>query len=351
MAVLSYTDLAKRDNISVFVNRVNSLGKFNLTTDTGELLTCTGKAKLKMGNGSAREIQLTADALSSFLKMKKTTDYIEVECKKGATASYYKINSFFKDKEFGGVAGKSSGQGSERQEQGLIELLNSAARKNSLCYDPSLGVKYKILGAKKNEGLSSVGQEPYIDVFIKTSASTKPLGISLKGESAPSLAGGGVAGIKVVAPELLTMMYEKIEKYLTDQGYTEGTQVYAAKIPDLFIKIPKEYLKKILVGNEKMGGPVDYMYVGKMDVVGSIGDDNKITVNGKFYDIDSYMNKVGNLYFRIRKRDLPADDLIQISFKTKNKEGYPIVFMTPKTNKNNFRLVIIDKVPSTGAVL
>ena len=122
--------------------------------------------------------------------------------------------------------------------------------------------------------------------------------------------------------------------------------------PDsMYTDINDKYVKKILVGNKAMGGPIDYMYIGPMDVSGNVTSQGEITLNGNFYSIEEYMRKIPNFYFRIRKRDIDPDNRMQITFERKNKEGYPLVFMSPTTFRNNFRLVVTDKAASTGKIL
>jgi len=349
MATITYEDLKKRNNISVFAERVNNKGSFNEKTEDGALLICTGKVKMSHETING-EVKLTDDLLRMFLETKTNRDVIEVECIKNKSKSYYRTSSFYKDKDFGGVAGKSSGGGSERQELGLIEAINTAVRESAEAWVPGIGRDNPLRGASKREGLSEVGQEPYIDVYVETK--NGKLGVSCKGESAPSLAGGGIAGLKVVVPELLKGVYNTVSDYLKKKGYAEGVIVDADDVPDLFIEVPAKYLKLILVGNKKMGGPIDYMYVGKMDVKSSLDSKTKtLDLNGNFYSIDAYMKKVGKLYFRIRKRDLQPNNEIMITYREKNKEGYPVLFKGPKSNKNNFRLVTTDKVPRTGEML
>jgi hypothetical protein len=350
MATISYADILKRNNVSALSQRIKNKGSFRLIKEDGDIVVCTGKVRTVIKSKS-NNIDPNEDAIRMFIKNKGNADKLEIEVKNKNAKLWKTPSAFFKDKEFGGVAGKSSGTGSERQELGLINLLNETASKGNNYFVSSLGRDKKILKAEKNEGLSSVGQEPYIDVFIHTQ-NGKKYGVSMKGESAPSLAGGGIVGIKTTAPALLNKMYAAITKYLKDNGLKEGSLVSADSIPDLFIRIPDSYVKMILVGNAAMGGPVDYMYIGPMNVTGSITESSgEIKPNGKFYSIDEYMRKIPDFYFRIRKRDLPSDNMIAITFAKKNKEGYPLIFSTPTTGKNNFRLVITDSVPTTGKKL
>jgi len=297
------------------------------------------------------DLPLTDDDIRFFLNNKKSSDYIEVEVVRKNAKAWIRVSNFYKDKDFGGVAGKSTGQGSERQELGLINLLNENAKQGANFFVKSLGTNHKLRTAYKNDGLSSLGQEPYIDVFIETQAGKK-LGISCKGSSAPSLAGGGLVGIKAIVPDLLDKMYNAIQRYILDDlGHNEGDVIQADEIPDIFIPIPDKYVREILVGNERMGGPIDYMYIGPMDVTGTVTSRGEITPNGKFYSIEEYMRKIPNFYFRIRKRDIAPDGKIQVTFTRKNKEGFPLVFMSPVTSRNNFRLVVTDKAAKTGKIL
>jgi hypothetical protein len=351
MAVLTYPELKKYDSrILAFVDRVNNKGAFTHMTESGAVLKCTGKAEILV-DGKKNKVKLTTKILSNFLDNKKTGDNLFIECTKDSHISkkMYKPQEFFKDKEMGGAASKSSGLGSERQELGLIDFINTTILKNTQSWVAGIGRTENLLRAEKREGLSSVGQEPYIDVYVTTNK--KKYGISCKGKSAPSLAGGGIAGLNVVVPDLLPKMYARIEKQLKKMGYTEGAIVNIKSLPEFWIEIPDEYVEKVLVGNRKMGGPIDYMYVGEMDVRGELKSTGEISLNGDFISIADYMKKVPIFYFRIRRRDVGPDGNVKISFKKKNQQGFPIVFMGPVSGKNNFRLVIAGSPPTTAVTM
>ena len=350
MATISYADLLKRSNVEVFADRVNRQGGFQIKDDQSESYKATGRATITQnGRTSMFDKNFSSSTLRTFLETKSSADRLEVELLENNSRRFYRVTELYKDREFGGVASKSSGAGSERQELGLIKTLNEAASRHSNAYLSQLGRMNHITKAYKNDGLSAVGQEPYIDVYIETSRGK--YGISCKGESAPSLAGGGVAGLKVVAPDLLRKLYTAIENYLkNDLKLKSGDVVAADSIPDIFVEIPQRYIELILRGNERMGGPVDYMYVGKMDVESNI-ESPEIRLNGNFYSIKDYMNKVGKFYFRVRKRDIEPSNTVTLEFVRTNKEGFKMMYRGPKTSKNNLRIVITDKVPSTGKLL
>jgi hypothetical protein len=349
MAVMSKNDLLKRNNIFVFVERVNNRGSFKIKNENSKLYTCNGKVIIKINNSITTydiKNKLTETVLKLFANSTSgATLQIELDKK------LYKLSDLYKDKDFGGVAGKSTGFGSERQELGLINALNSAAFQTSKAYVSSLGKNIFIKNAYKNDKLSPAGQEPYIDVFIET-RDNKKYGISNKGESAPSLAGGGLVGLNITVPDLMKKLYSTINAYLkNDLKLEENSIINADFIPDIFVPIPDNYIKKILIGNERMGGPVDYMYIGKMDVVYTVEKTGELKLNGKFYSIAEYMKKIPNFYFRIRKRDIDNSNNIKIMYSKKNKEGYPLLFVNPNNNKPNLRIVIVDKISSTGKKL
>ena len=51
-----------------------------------------------------------------------------------------------------------------------------------------------------------------------------------------------------------------LQKYLS-LGYNDGDQ-----IPDMYGRVSDNLKEFIVVGNASMGGPIDYMYIGPMDV-------------------------------------------------------------------------------------
>jgi hypothetical protein len=51
-----------------------------------------------------------------------------------------------------------------------------------------------------------------------------------------------------------------LQKYQS-LGYKEGDQ-----IPDMYGRVSDDLKETIVVGNASMGGPIDYMYIGPMDV-------------------------------------------------------------------------------------
>lgn len=357
MAKLSKADLLKRDNIKQFVSRLNEKGQFRLGDANGKALICTGRFKLGAGNAMPKPMEkLSESMMRQFCENADSQIRLTVEVKEvGATPRYRNFTEFYKDKTFGGVAAKAGGGGSERQERGLIELINESVFPSGTVKVPTFktgaGIA-ELIGARKNEGMSAVGKEPYIDIFLKDKAG-KEYGISCKGTTAPSLAGGGLAGLKQVVPSLIDKLYVTLEKHMQSKyKLKEGDIVNINTVPDIYIKIPDDYIETILRGTPAMGGPVTHMYIGPMDVRGQ-HQGKTLTLNGKFYTVEEYMRKIPDFYFRIRRRDVDSEAptfRMKVNYNTKNREGYPVLMQGEKRSKPLVRIVIQDSVPANADI-
>lgn len=353
MAKLTKADLLKRDNIDKFVARVNGGGQFRLNDANGKPQVCTGRYKFSEDNSFKKN--LNSGDVRIFCEDRNSQRKLMIEVDSPMSAPRMRnFTEFYKDTDFGGVAAKSGGGGSERQEEGLISAINESVFPTGYIKIPtfrtSVGVP-EIISAEKKTGMSPVGKEPYIDIYVTDKRGTKH-GVSCKGRSAPSLAGGGLAGMKIVVPQLIDKLYATLEAYLKAKGLKDGDVVKIDSIPDIYIKIPENYIELILKGTTQMGGPVSHMYVGDMDVRAS-HTGSQLNLNGEFYTIEQYMKKIGDFYFRVRKRDVdsePAGDM-KIVFNSKNREGYPKLFEGATRQKNLVRIVIQDKYPARAELI
>lgn len=215
-----------------------------------------------------------------------------------------------KTKEFGGSGG-SKIQTSERQEHGLIDSINTVPGVKTL--KGTNGVEISgVQTAEKVEGLNQFKTEPYADVILKVKGAD--IKVSAKGNEAPTLAGGGLAGMtgmsttNVEMREWLTDFYEDAYQFYKDRvedNNLEGVNLARNKmIPDVSRKIPDNLLNTILKGTIAMGGPVDYYYQGDMDVKFEVEGNTVHFKNGKFIPIDDFIKEHGGvLYAHLRKRD------------------------------------------------
>ena len=98
-------------------------------------------------------------------------------------------------------------------------------------------------------------------------------------------------------------------------GLEDQDVVPHGAIPNLFFRIPEKYVYELMKGNEAMGGPIDWIYVGPSDVSGEVVD-GKLNLNGNFYTVEEFVKKTGGadqFFFRIRKRDLDGE-MTEIDF-------------------------------------
>ena len=240
-----------------------------------------------------------------------------------------------------------AGAAAERQETGVVNAINNAFKSNQKNPVTLIAGKTKIVGvvkAEKYTGRQTSGSEPYTDVVIyfKKGQTLSSVNCSLKGESAPSLAGGGLRGLELAVPgiakKFLKLAFNKLNKILNPGD----------KVPDTFGKIGDTDKLKIVVGNKAMGGPIDYMYIGPMDARGQY-DKNKniLTLNGSLIPAKQYARE-HDLYFRLRARR--EDQRFDPS--AKDSDGTPKIYgKSPSRGDSAGRIVVTDKVPSTAVLV
>lgn len=240
-----------------------------------------------------------------------------------------------------------AGESAERQERGFVDKVNQAIRANQ--HNPVTVVAGKtkldgVVKAEKYAGRQITGSEPYTDVVlhVKTSKGTEKVNLSLKGESAPSLAGGGLRGLNIVVPGLAKRFMKTVHAKLKVK-IKVGT-----KVPDSFGKINRHDKVKIVVGTESMGGPIHYMYIGPMTVMGRYDQKkNEVQLNGTLTEAVEYATR-HDLYFRLRAR---REDQ-RFDPKAIDKDGTPKIYgVSPSHGDSAGRLVITDTTPVGGMVV
>jgi hypothetical protein len=236
-----------------------------------------------------------------------------------------------------------------RQESGVIEKIKDAIKLNKMnpiTLKAGKTIIEGVIDAEKYTGRQTGGSEPYTDVIIYAYKNGKKetINCSLKGESAPSLAGGGLKGLELAVPGIAKKFMQTAFNQLKN---TKKLKI-GDKVPDVFGKISSTNKIKIVVGNKAMGGPIDYMYIGPMNVVGTY-DENKnvLTLNGQLIEAESYA-KTHDLYFRLRAR---REDQ-RFDPDAKDRDGTPKIYgVSPSKGDSAGRIVITDKVSSTGVMV
>ena len=235
----------------------------------------------------------------------------------------------------------------ERQELSVIEAIKKAVKKNEKNPVTIMAGKTKIINvidATKYTGRQEAGSEPYTDVVLHTKNGTK-INLSLKGETAPSLAGGGLRGLELAVPGIAKKFMKVAYKYLTENKKLKSGD----KVPDVYGKIDFRSKLKIVVGVASMGGPIHYMYIGSMNVTHSYDSKTNILkfLNGSLIEAVEY-SKTHTLYFRFRAR---REDQ-RFDPNAKDSDGTPKIYgKSPSRGDSAGRIVVTDKVPSQGTIV
>lgn len=356
MATLSNTDIAKRDNVEnlhkIIVNGTKiQLGASGMNGD----VIPTGKVRITIDKDTKDYNPPTLNDIKSYVKSAKQKNFM-IEVKIRQSKKFVRLTEIFKSKIFGGTASKSGAGGSERQERGLVDAIMTSQGIGKKVYVSSLGEKINIVSAVKNDPKDAgslfiphmkASKEPYTDMImtVKENNKTKQLRVSMKGDTAPSLAGGGLSGLMDIDANMTRNVWSKAINYIKKKGFKQGDVIKAVEIPDLSIKIPDDLVEKVIVGTPEIGGPITHMYVGPMDVTSTYNKQNgELKVNGSFYTVDQYMKKIPSFYIVIRKRDIEDSGKIQIDIQgeTTNSEGLPVLFKSPKKSKNNARVIVTN---------
>jgi len=235
-----------------------------------------------------------------------------------------------------------AGTTAERQEDGFIKAINAAVKNNPSGINIKAGLVTVsgVIKAEKFAGRQISGSEPYIDVNLYLADGKTTVGISMKGQSAPSLAGGGLKGINLAVPGLANKFMKAVLTHL-NKKIKSGD-----KVPDCYGKISNQHKVKIVVGNKNMGGPIDYMYIGNMNPTFTFNKNTNTLsfTNGNFYEAIKYA-KSHNLYFRLRAR---RKDQVFDPDATDAQHIPKIYSKSPSRSDSAGRIVVTDKVPANA---
>jgi hypothetical protein len=219
-----------------------------------------------------------------------------------------------------------AGREFERQERKFIHLINQAVKTNKgnpitlITRDLQIEGVVKAVKFRKRFAVCETqgGGEPYTDVVlhVRTLKGLETFNVSLKGETTPSLAGGGACGLNQIIPGLVAKFMKMIYARLILQ-LKPGD-----KVPDTFGRISPSDRIKIVVGTEKIGGPIHYLYIGPMGVIGQYDTDkNELTLNGSLHDAVEYA-KSRDLFLYLRARHVDQ----RFDPAARDKQGLPKIY-------------------------
>jgi hypothetical protein len=242
-----------------------------------------------------------------------------------------------------------AGESAERQENGIVKAVTDAVKANKGSPITVVAGKTKIAGvisARKASHLRQQGgSEPYIDILLGIDGEKDELGLSCKGKSAPSLAGGGLSGLELAVPGIAKKFMKAAYNYLTKTMKLNPGD----KVPDVYGKIGAADKVKIVVGNKKMGGPIDYMFVGVMDVNAKYDEEkNELTFRDTEITPAKKYAEDHELYFRLRAR---REDQ-RFDPNAKDRDGSPKIYgKSPSKGDSAGRIVVQDKTPSNAVIV
>ncbi len=214
----------------------------------------------KLEDGREEVLTYTNDSYSNLFANQKVKDIKNILGNRSNTFPLFKdsqgnefgFSAITKTKELGGSGGKKA-ETTERQERGLVDLINSVEGVKTIVSQDGSKIN-NVVSAEKFEGRASSGSEPYSDVILNLEDGSKYL-ISAKGPSAPTLGSGGIRGIKTVTkgganPEILEFVkdfYEDAYQYyadiVDDEGLEGETLLKNKQLPDVSIRGTKEKIK------------------------------------------------------------------------------------------------------------
>lgn len=233
----------------------------------------------------------------------------------------------------------------ERQETAFITAVNEAVAANGFMPITVAGVnRLKIEGvtyAEKNVGLNAYHKEKYADVIVTNRQGRH--GISMKMERAPSLLGGGYNALYEMNPKFIkSVMLKALNAAIKDKDFELGSN---KKLKDIYIQITdSDFLAQALTGNEKMGGPVHYMFTGRQDPQYRFEKGTLQFLDSTLYTTEWYQKKIPTFYFRVRRRNAT-----QIFTNELDKEGLPIFFKNP--NSAERARIVVDSKPTGRALV
>lgn len=206
------------------------------------------------------------------------------------------------------LAGKARHETSERQEVGIINAINSLEGTKTVV---GSNENFKITDVVRAEKIPTTGKiEPIADIQLIRSKGTSPYKISAKGNVAPTVAGGGLAGMSQLSKPVTAFVkkfyedaYNHYKKILEQHPeITPDMDLYRTKyFKDVNRRIPQDIVEEILKGTAAQGGPVDAYYIGDMDDVLVRAEGGKVELSGEFLSIED-IARDRTLYIHIKKR-------------------------------------------------
>lgn len=188
----------------------------------------------------------------------------------------------------------------ERQEYCFINAINEAISK----YGKPIEIKTlncnisSVYGIEKCKTTNSYGKSSYVDLHIN--CGDKIIGISNKSHHSPSIFGGGLTSLIDIDKIYIQHIFNKA---LVESLKSDHFELNSIKAKDIYISITnKDFLYKAISGNKAMGGPIDYFYIGDMNISYNLNKNEIIIKNGNLITVNDFI-KENKFFLRIRRRN------------------------------------------------
>ena len=341
MAALETVDILKRDNATVLLTILKEKGVMTRGKNaSGSDVAVQNLIKLQ------HRVMVVTDhnfacVRQLLLRHCETIKGVppEVMC---ADGEWLRITMFFKDKRFvpstrlKGAPENKDKLFQQRQEISLVDAIN--ASQGITIPLSNLPIVY----AEQAPDIGPHGKENLVDVVIYNTWS-HTFNVSCKQTKAADLGGGGITGLLKTVPELVGCLFETTITDMRARGLEHGSKHKVNEVPQFQYKIPDKFTYSIFRGSDKVGGTIDYMYVGPADVVLTNN-----YLNGMFIPVEEYA-KSKSYYFRMRKRDI-FESTVTVDYEKLNNAGMPVLLTSGPMKAPAARYVVEDKVLSTAIV-
>ena len=148
--------------------------------------------------------------------------------------------------------------------------------------------------------------------------------------------------MEAIVPGLIEKFLEAAERWYLQNGFKTGDV-----IPDIYGQLNDKDKMSIVIGNEEIGGPIDLMYIGPMDVTGSYNPKRKeLTISGALIDSRDFAND-NDIYLRLRKR---RKDQPFVPGK-KDAAGMPLILGKSPSQGDSGRRIVTSKGAPSGAIV
>jgi len=246
------------------------------------------------------------------------------------------------------LAGKGKDE-KQRQEKNLIKAISSIEGSKTLVFK-NRTLEEVTVAEKASQKGENYSHEPYADIDLVVKGEL--VKVSAKGLLSPTLGGGGLAGFDNINDPAVNSFVEKAYRDLAaeyqaiidrDPGLKGRNLQGNGLFRDDYTKIPPEAEIPVLRGTESMGGPIDYMYVGSMDV-GVEVKGNTITIDGYLYTLEEFVKQGAPLYIRIAKRAGPCYFTTERNTKLQNIDVPKIFAIKPDgSGQTQSRLFVTNR--------